>query len=507
MSNMTNCTLLVRYMCIFALSLCFAFLWGTPANAAPFIADVKTYGARGDGKTDDSAAIYRAILAVRKATFKNNNNANAVSFPAGKYLIGKDHPFVSVDGFTLKGPPTVPAVATLLLQDPKAQVRLTSPKCQLLNLNITNAGTQHDAGVRFAAAPNSLVSVVTVSGFNYGIRCESTSNLGIQFFTAKIPQYGVGIFAKYRSSVSVSNSKFIGPGTGEPNAGIAFDTRAENITVSNSSFSQLYYGLQYENNSGSARQPGIVSISGCTFDHCYSSAYVKFLKSFTFNNNVSTNVSYGVWIENSSTSVVSNSKIVAPVYYGIYAVKDVGLAVPNYSLTASGNTITNVGNGYYGIYAQGSNITASGNTLTGSGAKYGIYVNNLNFNGNNLIFKDNTISAFGYGIATLYCHDTQSTGNTISNIQNNAIYSYHDTQFTANQNTLSNCGLASGAYAVIYVIGADAGNSGMSYTATNNSYTAASTPHLDYFVYIDASSNNNVHTSGNTTTTTLPSYP
>lgn len=501
-----RCSLL-RYIAIIFLSMCFALLCGAPANALTFTANVKNYGARGDGKTDDTYAIYRAILAVRKVTDKNHNNANSVYFPPGKYVIGKYHPNVDVSGFTLKGLNANPPVSTLLLQDPNAQVRLTNPKCQLLWLNITNAGSQHKAGVRFAAAPDSLVSIVNVSGFDEGIRCESTSNLTIQFLTANIPEYGTGIKAKYESSVSISDCKFVGPGNGETSWGITYDSRAENIAVKNSSFSQVYYGLLYQNLSGATRLPGVISISGCTFDHCYASASVKYLKSFTFNNNTSTNVSYGVWIENSSTSVVSNNKIVAPVYYGIYATKSLGLALPNYSLTASGNTITDVGSGYYGIYAQGSNITASGNTLTGSGAKYGIYCYNLSYNGNNLVFKDNNISGFGYGIATLYCHDTQSTGNTISNIQNNAIYSYHDTQLTANQNTLSNCGLASGAYAVIYVIGANSTNSNMSYTVTNNSYTAASTPNLDYFVYVDASNNNDVHMSGNTTNTLLPSYP
>jgi hypothetical protein len=58
-----------------------------PAN---FMTSVKTYGATGDGKTDDTAAIQAALSDSRSDATGNYNGApKALYFPAGTYLISK----------------------------------------------------------------------------------------------------------------------------------------------------------------------------------------------------------------------------------------------------------------------------------------------------------------------------------------------------------------------------------------------------------------------------------
>ena len=399
------------------------------------------------------------------------------------------------------GPPSV-----LNFTDPQSQIVFNGTGAQLFNLTINNTGSQKHAAVNMVGTINSLISTVTLNGWETGIESDASFGLTIQYVNFSIGSGNTGIESIWRSVISVIHCKFIGQGNGW---GITHDPHSNNITVTKSSFSLLDYGVLTTNLAGLTPWPGIVNVSESTFDHCYGAISCNYLQSVTFDKNTVTNGSYGPWIKNNQTSVVSNNKIVAPIYYGVLVGKDAGAKVASpSSQTISGNTITNVGSGYYGIYLEGSNITVSNNTLTGStGAYYGINVYNLDRNGKNIVFNANNISGFKYGIASQYCHDTKSTQNTISNIQTNGIYSYHDTQLTANGNKLSNCGLASGAYSVIYVIGADSDNTNQNYTAKNNSYTASSTPNLSYFVYVDASDNNDVHISGNTTNTLLANYP
>jgi hypothetical protein len=63
---------------------------GPIVRPADFMTSVKTYGAKGDGKTDDTAAIQAALSDSRSdATGTYNGAPKALYFPAGTYLISK----------------------------------------------------------------------------------------------------------------------------------------------------------------------------------------------------------------------------------------------------------------------------------------------------------------------------------------------------------------------------------------------------------------------------------
>src|SRR4051794_32970965 len=73
----------------------------TPPVAPAFVADVRQFGAKGDGATDDTAAFQAAIDAAARA------GGGVAHVPAGKYLI-KTHLSVP-PGVTLEGTWNAPA--------------------------------------------------------------------------------------------------------------------------------------------------------------------------------------------------------------------------------------------------------------------------------------------------------------------------------------------------------------------------------------------------------------
>ena len=85
------------------------------ANSAQVFRNVKDYGAVGDGGTDDTAAINRAIMDGKRCGAKCNGSTvkNAVVyFPHGTYLVSR--PIVATFGTELVGdvrlfPPAYPA--------------------------------------------------------------------------------------------------------------------------------------------------------------------------------------------------------------------------------------------------------------------------------------------------------------------------------------------------------------------------------------------------------------
>lgn len=487
-----------RYIWAFAIFAFIALCLCSPVQATTVV-DVRVWGAKGDGVTDDSDAIYRAFNYIQRVTYKNHDNANSVYFPDGNYKIGSGHPKLFCNSFTIRGTKG----AHINLADPNAQINITGKGAQLLYVTINNTGSQQTAGVVCTAAGNSLISTITLNGWNTAIKAVSCTGLTVQWVTANLPAGATGLQILNQSSVNITHCTFTGAGSG---SAIKYNPLKNTLTIDQSSFNQLTFGALYYNDNSDTPELGSLSITNSKFTNC-SSTYGGYLNTFQFKNNVVTNSPYGVWVHNSKTLSIQNNQILTPAYYGMYIERDFAYKVAGSSANVSGNTISNVASGYYGIYIQGSNVTVSDNTLTGNNAMYGIFSYNLALNGTNIIFKNNNISNFSYGIATEYCNDTQSTNNTISKIQNNAIYSYHDTQLTADSNKMSDCGLTSGAYSVIYVIGADSNNSGQNYTVKNNSYTAADTSNLKYYIYVDASNNADVHLSGNTTNTMLSNYP
>jgi hypothetical protein len=103
MPSTSRKSLLRRLLAVAFLVLLPAGSIGGPGSAAGggFVADVKAFGAKGDGKTDDLAAINRAVEAVNRA------GGGTLRFPPGDYLVftgaskGKLGGFVNLDGVSM----------------------------------------------------------------------------------------------------------------------------------------------------------------------------------------------------------------------------------------------------------------------------------------------------------------------------------------------------------------------------------------------------------------------
>src|SRR6202041_2116866 len=109
-----------------------------------------------------------------------------------------------------------------------------------------------------------------------------------------------------------------------------------------------------------------------------------------------------------------------------------------------------------------------------------IYVENI---GTNAIIKGNTISGVLYAVESNATNSLSVEDNHISDIQLSGIYTYSDRNDRIFGNDLKDCGLSSGAFAVIYVNGFSTGN--VTYAVENNTYTAKGTVNLKYFIYVN----------------------
>jgi nitrous oxidase accessory protein NosD len=195
---------------------------------------------------------------------------------------------------------------------------------------------------------------------------------------------------------------------------------------------------------------------------------------------------------------VANCKINSPSTYGVDADS-------SQTIEVSGNTITGIG-GAYGI-SVGGNATVTNNKLTGLGFDSGLGIYSYSpLSGRPTVkVTGNTISGVRYGVETNQIQSLLAENNVITEIRLCGIYAYGDINDTIENNELRDCGLASGAYAVIYVNGFSSGN--VRYVVTDNTYTAkgGSNPNLSYFVYVHGPQGTVV--KDNKTNTMLPSFP
>jgi hypothetical protein len=127
-----------------------------PAMAAPDSFDVRDFGARGDGRTDDADAILATIAAARGAF---------VRFPPGQYALGRD--IVVPDTVNLIGTPDVSVLlptkkggVALSISTP-AENRPTSRPASIYGLTIDGSRTRGSTGMLVGA--NTLSGRIRVS--------------------------------------------------------------------------------------------------------------------------------------------------------------------------------------------------------------------------------------------------------------------------------------------------------------------------------------------------------
>lgn len=160
----------------------------TPIRKAINVLD---FGARGDGVTDDRAAIQRAFNAATaiaaSALSSRYSRKPTVYIPAGVYAIGSGFDPINVKGFTIEGEGStnsilhytgaadVPildfglfnAAPTILYTDESATARINGLRIQ--NANLATPGTRYGQGVRMNSGGSVHFTDIAVMGFKYGL--------------------------------------------------------------------------------------------------------------------------------------------------------------------------------------------------------------------------------------------------------------------------------------------------------------------------------------------------
>jgi hypothetical protein len=462
-----------------------SFLLGSPAHAATY--NVKTYGAKGDGITDDSQAIANAIAAASRA------KGNTVVFPKGAYLIGSAHPFLDV-GTTM-----------VLLGESGSQLDMTDSNAQLYanggevtfdGLSVANTGSGFPTGITFYTTNGGSVRRCTFTGWEDGVTVTTNAkNVVVENNTFSVPTNDIGVRVQNNCQVTISNNQF---NSATPNYGygVFSDAATNTIAIKNNKFNSLGYAV-YAIGDSSNPLPTIVASSNI-FESCYYGYYCEYVSALYIDTDAINNSTYGVYAFYNKTLKVNRCTINSPSTYGLY----VGDSVNTTEI--SNNILTNL-TGAVGISVS-NNASVTNNTLTGPGfSALGIYAYNFQRFNSVATITGNTIKGVLYGVKSYETQHLTVENNNISQCQANGIYTYNDAHDIVDKNDLRDCGLSIGdTYAVIYLNGNT--GSGYSYVVTNNTYTAKdkSTANLTDFVYVYGS---NVTLKNNQTNTGLPSYP
>lgn len=165
---------------VFAVAACFM---AAPASyARGLIYRVTAFGAKGDGSTDDTVAIERAIAAARPGS------GNTVLFPAGNYLYSRA---LHVNGITLRG-----QNASLVSETTLAYVRLEGSGAAVLDL-------------RFSKNLDLIIPVYTlvVDGATNFTISRIVTGLGDSATVRKF-----SIFVDHSSNGTISGNNLVTPG-------------------------------------------------------------------------------------------------------------------------------------------------------------------------------------------------------------------------------------------------------------------------------------------------------
>jgi hypothetical protein len=326
------------------------------ADLSPTVYSVKTYGARGDGSTDDTASVQRAIDAA-------SPNYGVVFFPAGNYVINAD---LNATGLANK-------TYGLLL---RSNITMRGPGAGLATLTYKNGCTVsgHDPQMLWAG-PTGTLTDVTIEDLKFAGNSASNPMIGT------VPDQRNGATIYIGSNVN-------GQGV------TVTRLKVERCTFSDWSGMNVIV-LQDRSNAGSAFSSDIL-ISECAFwdvgkganirDHSTVNIFARFTRivkcAFGNPSTASTNqLQFCQATEIHGGPSVWNNNTVS--YFAAGPIFSDNLFEDWSGAVASGNTLTNLT--YMGFYVQ---VSAGVTTKT---------LDNLDITGNTIQFSATASPAAPYG--------------------------------------------------------------------------------------------------------------
>jgi parallel beta-helix repeat protein len=354
-----------------------------PAPTSSTVVNVKdlAYGAKGDGVTDDTAAIQRAVNAVA-------GTGGTVSVPDGTYMINaltsvllkSNMTFSMSSGAVLKAITNSSSNYSILFANGVNHVNITGGT--ILGERSTHTGTGGEWG--------------------FGVRITGSQQIVVEKVLAK-DCWGDGFYVSASASITLCNV------TADHNRrqGLTI-TSVDGMVVRNSTFKNTQGtlpedGIDIEPNAGETVNN--VLITGCTFT-----------SNSGFGVEIGVPISYTgqAWIKG---VVVDGNTVTGSGVNSLSTSPRAGIEASD--IPGAGNTITNnycAKNGLGILLRNGSNgMTISGNTVT-----------------------QNTTD----GIQVYSTDGNTITGNTATNNLGRGIYSTSNTNITLNNNTVSGNGVA-----------------------------------------------------------------
>jgi len=340
-----------------------------PAPTSPLVVSVKTYGAKGDGLTDDTAAIQAAIEVVA-------GTGGTLLVPDGTYMINailnnyqglqlrSNMTFRMSSGAVLKAIPNGSANYSILLLPRVSNVNIIGGTLEGDRSTHTGTGGESGMGIFVASSQNVYIEGVTAKecwgdGFYVG-GSAGTTNITLCNVVADHNRRQ-GLSVVYADGVVVKNSTFKNTQGTLPEAGIDIEPNAGE-TVAN----MQILGCTFTNNSGGGIQNGLA----------FRDRGIAFVKNVLIDGNVMVGNGFnsangqtgggGVEISNTAGHRVTNNVMRDNKNWGLRMRDEAD------NNTVTGNTITGTqGDGIY-LDPTITGYTIIGNTVTGN-TRYGIY--------------------------------------------------------------------------------------------------------------------------------------
>lgn len=254
---------------------------GTPVqtslqNWMDQFATVKDFGAVGDGVTDDTAAINRALYQIYCREV-NPAIRRSLFFPAGVYKVTGT--IVIPPYATLLGEGVNNSVIRLAAGASADYVMQTGDSLQQTGINIGTNGAQPPIGITVENIGFASADAVDIALIDRASECifnqvQFTGPLTTANLTTTSADTSGVRFAS-SSALPVHQIKFDNCDFSGTTYGVATDQQVRGVGVTGSHFSTLYRGVVIENNpAGALYDPRGFGITGCDFDTIYAEGIV-----------------------------------------------------------------------------------------------------------------------------------------------------------------------------------------------------------------------------------------